>query len=48
MARMKEILTFPCCFFLCVVAPLYLKELDRFTPCDMILPIQDLDGVLGI
>jgi hypothetical protein len=48
MARMKEVLTFPCRFFLSVVAPLYLQELDHFTPRDMILLIQDLDAVLGV
>jgi hypothetical protein len=48
MARMKEVLAFPICFFLGVVAPLYLEELDRFTPRYMILLIQDLDGVLGV
>jgi hypothetical protein len=47
MARMKKVLAFPGCFFLSVVAPLYLKELDRFTLHDTILLIQDLDGVLG-
>jgi hypothetical protein len=48
MARMKKVLTFPSCFFLSVVAPLYLEELDYFTPRDTILLIQDLDGVLGV
>jgi hypothetical protein len=47
MVRTKKVLAFPCCFFLRVVAPLYTKELDYFTPCDMILLIQDLDWVLG-
>jgi hypothetical protein len=45
---MKEILTFPNCFFLRVIAPLYLQELDSFMPRDMILLIQDLDWVLGV
>jgi hypothetical protein len=48
MATMKEVLAFPCCFFLSVVTPLYLEELDRLTPRDTILLIQDLDGVLGV
>jgi hypothetical protein len=48
MARTEEVLTFPCCFFFRVVAPLYLEELDCFTPHDMILLIQDLDWVLGV
>jgi hypothetical protein len=48
MVRMKEVLAFPNCFFFRVVAPLYLKELDCFTPCDTILLIQDLDWVLGV
>jgi hypothetical protein len=42
MAGTKEVLTFPSCFFFRVVAPLYLKELDCFTPHDMILLIRDL------
>jgi hypothetical protein len=45
---MKEILAFLHCFFLSVVAPLYLEELDHFTPRDTIILIQDLDGVLGV
>jgi hypothetical protein len=48
MARMKKVLAFPCCFFLNVVAPLYLEELDHFTPRDTILQIQDFDGVLRL
>jgi hypothetical protein len=48
MARMKEVLAFPSCFFFKVVAPLYLEELDYFTPHDTILLIQDLDWVLGV
>jgi hypothetical protein len=48
MARMKEILAFPSCFFLSVVAPLYLEELDHFMPHDMILLIQVLDVMLGV
>jgi hypothetical protein len=48
MARTKEVLACPSCFFLSVVAPLYLEELDHFMPCDAILLIQDLDGVLGV
>jgi hypothetical protein len=48
MARTEEVLAFPCCFFFRVVAPLYLEELDCFTPRDMILLIQDLDWMLGV
>jgi hypothetical protein len=48
MVRMKEILAFAHCFFLKVNAPLYLEELDCFTPHDMILVIQDHDRVLGL
>jgi hypothetical protein len=48
MARTEEVLAFPCCFLFRVVAPLYLEELDCFTPRDMILLIQDLDRVLGV
>jgi hypothetical protein len=48
MARMMEILAFPHCFFRGIVAPLYLEELDPFTPCDTILLIQDFDWVLGV
>jgi hypothetical protein len=48
MARMEEVFAFPSCFFFRVVAPLYLKELDCFTPHDMILLIQDLDRVLRV
>jgi hypothetical protein len=48
MARMKEVLAFPSCFFFRVVAPLYLKELDCFTPRDKIILIQDLDWVLRV
>jgi hypothetical protein len=45
---MKKVLAFPCCFFFSVVGPLYLEELDGFTPCDMILLIQDFDWVLEV
>jgi hypothetical protein len=48
MARMEEVFAFPCCFFFRVVAPLYLEELDCFTPRDTILLIQDLDRVLRV
>jgi hypothetical protein len=48
MVRTKEVLTFQSCFFLSVVDPLYLEELDRFMAHDTILLIQDLDGVLGV
>jgi hypothetical protein len=48
MARTKKVLAFPSCFFSSVVAPLYLEELDGFTPCDMILLIQDFDWMLGV
>jgi hypothetical protein len=48
MARMTEVLAFPCCFFLGAVASLYLEELDHFMPCVMILLIQDLDWLLGV
>jgi hypothetical protein len=43
MVRMKKVLTFPGCFFLSVVAPLYLEKLDLFLPRDTIDLIQDLD-----
>jgi hypothetical protein len=48
MARTKKVLAFPGCFFLSVVTPLYLEELHHFTPRDMIVLIQYLDGVLGV
>jgi hypothetical protein len=48
MARTKEILAFPRCFSLRVIAPLYLEELDCFTPRDTILLIQNLDCVLRV
>jgi hypothetical protein len=48
MAGTEKILAFPCCFFLRVIAPLYLKELNCFMPHDMILLIQDLDWVLVV
>jgi hypothetical protein len=48
MSRTEEVFTFPCCFFFRVVAPLYLEELDCFSPWDTILLIQDLDRVLGV
>jgi hypothetical protein len=48
MERMKKVIALPSCLFLSVVAPLYLVELDHFTPCDMILLNQDLHGVLGV
>jgi hypothetical protein len=48
MARMEEVLTFPCCFFFRVIAPLYLEKLDCFTPRDTILLIQDLNQVLRV
>jgi hypothetical protein len=48
MTRMEEGLAFPSCFFFRVVAPLYLEELDCFTPHDTILLIQDFDQVLGV
>jgi predicted component of type VI protein secretion system len=31
-----------------MVTPLYLKELDRFAPCDTVLLIHDLDRILGV
>jgi hypothetical protein len=45
--RMKEVLAFPSCFFLSVVAPLYLEEHGHFMPRDTILLIQDLGGCSG-
>jgi hypothetical protein len=48
MARTEEVIAFPSCFFFRVVAPLYLKELDCFTPRDTILLIHDLDPMLGV
>jgi hypothetical protein len=48
MARTEKVIAFLSCFFLSVVAPLYLEELDCFMPCDMILLIQDFDWVLGV
>jgi hypothetical protein len=48
MVRTEEGLTFPSCFFFRVVAPLYLEELDCFTPRNTILLIQDLDSVLRV
>jgi hypothetical protein len=48
MARIKKVLTFPSFFISRVVVPLYLEELDCFTPHNMILRIQDLDWVLGV
>jgi hypothetical protein len=45
---MKRVLTFPSYFFFGVVAPLVLEELDGFTPCDMILLVQDFDRMLGV
>jgi hypothetical protein len=47
MARTEEVFAFPSYFFFRVVAPLYLEELNCFTPHDTILLIQDLDRVLG-
>jgi hypothetical protein len=47
MVKMKKALTFPSCFFFSVVAPLYLEAFYCFTPCDMILLIQDFDWMLG-
>jgi hypothetical protein len=48
MVKTDEVLTFPCCFFFSVIAPLYFEELDCFTPCDTILLIQDLDQMLRV
>jgi hypothetical protein len=48
MARMEEILVFPCSFFYNMVAPMDLEELDHLPPCDTALLIQDLDRVLEI
>jgi hypothetical protein len=48
MARMEEVFIFPSCFFFRLVAPLYIEELDCFTPRNMIRLIQDLDLVLGV
>jgi hypothetical protein len=48
MARMKKVLAFPSCFFFRVVAPLYIEELNCFTPCDMILLIKDFDWLLWV
>jgi hypothetical protein len=48
MSRMEEVFAFPGCFFFRVVSPLYLEELDCFSPRDTILLIQDLDRVLRV
>jgi hypothetical protein len=48
MARTKKVLAFPSCLLFSVVAPLYLEELDYFTPHDTILLIQDFDWVLRV
>jgi hypothetical protein len=48
MARSEKIFDVSCRFFYCMVALLDLVELDRLSPCDMILLIQDLDRVLKI
>jgi hypothetical protein len=48
MAKTKKVLTFPSHFFFRVVAPLYLEELDCFTPRGTILLIKDLDWVLRV
>jgi hypothetical protein len=48
MSRTEEVFAFLGCFFFRVVAPLYLEELDYFSPRDMILLIHDLDRVLGV
>jgi hypothetical protein len=48
MTRTKKALTFLSCFFFSVVAPLYLEELDDFTPCGTIFPIEDFDWMLGL
>jgi hypothetical protein len=48
MARTEEVIAFPCCFIFSVVAPLYLEELDCFTPHDTIHLIQHFDRVLGV
>jgi hypothetical protein len=46
--RMKEVLTFPSCFFFRKIAPLYLEELDCFTSPDTIFLIQDHDWMLRV
>jgi hypothetical protein len=48
MARTKEVLALAHCFFVTMIAPLNLEELDHLVNRDTILLIQDLDGVLGI
>jgi hypothetical protein len=48
MPRIEEVFAFLGCFFFRVVAPLYLEELECFSPCDTILLIQDLNRVLGV
>jgi hypothetical protein len=48
MARTKQVLTFPSCFFFSVVAPLDLEELDGFTPRDTMLLIQDFDWMIEV
>jgi hypothetical protein len=45
---MKEVLALAHCFFVTMIAPLNLEELDHLVNRDTILLIQDLDGVLGI
>jgi hypothetical protein len=44
---MKKVLAFPSYFFCSVVAQLDFEELDGFTPCEMILLIQDFDWWSG-
>jgi hypothetical protein len=46
--RTEEVITLPSFFFLRVITPLYLEELDRFMPRDTILLIQNLGWVLGV
>jgi hypothetical protein len=48
MVRTEKVLTFPCCFFYRVVAPLDLVELDRLASCDTTLLVQDLNRMFGI
>jgi hypothetical protein len=48
MERTKKVLAFLSYFFFSVVAPLYLEELDCFTPRDTILLIQDFDWVIEV
>jgi hypothetical protein len=44
----QELLTFPCGFIFGVVIPLDIVELSRLVECDLVLLVENLDGICPV